>query len=234
MSEPHSALGGFRNPIFWLALFIGAAVVIVAVAVSGFSEFGPLKLFTHYELLMAEGRGVEFAEMVLYLIVFVCSMALAAAWSGRRRLYIPFGLYFFILAMEESDWLQQVFRYPSPDFFVRYNKFKAVNIHNLLIFTENRSLPAGQAFSLGFLLLPMGLFLLYHFWKAYKGNGLSRMVAAMFAFAVVAECIPLQPVFQLLLGIFALAYVFIVASVELERRKASIESPQPAQDSVKP
>ncbi|MDP8254939.1 MAG: hypothetical protein P9M14_04260 [Candidatus Alcyoniella australis] len=219
--EPH-LLESYRNPIFLLALLVGAGVVITAVGLTGISEFGPFKLYTHWELLQAEGRGVELAEMLCYLATFALSTVLAVKISGKRARFALYGAYFFVLAMEESDWLQQVLGYDSPQFFVVHNKFDAVNIHNLLMFGEGSSVPVGQYWALAFLLTPLAGFLLYSLVRAWRGEFLGKVALILFGFAFFAECIPSQPVLQLLLGIFALAYAAIVATVDSERRRRTL------------
>ena len=78
----------------------------------------------------------SFREWVSLAILFiVIGMSLWAYFksSERKKVFLAIAVWTFLVAMEECDWTQQIFFFPTPEFFLTMNAKSAMNFHNLFV-----------------------------------------------------------------------------------------------------
>ncbi len=63
----------------------------------------------------------------------------ARSWTRERSFFLFWGVLFFVAALEEVNWGQDIFLFTPPKFFIRYNQERAVNIHNFASVPMNRA-----------------------------------------------------------------------------------------------
>jgi hypothetical protein len=215
----------FRNPLFRLAVAICLVVTAVFLLKDGCSSTGCVRVYTTNNPILPDNTGRELIQLALYLAAFVVALVMAVQHRKRRVFMIAFGLYFFFFAMEETDWLQQMFHYPTPAFFAERSTQNVVNLHNLVLFG---GLIGGQLFARLLIAAPALVFGVVALVRARRGDFLSKAALAAVALTIILDFFPRHSVFQVLFGVFVVAYPLIVVSVDLEREQRAAAPDPPA------
>ena len=232
MNQPRRRYESFRNPLFQIALLVCLLAAVALTIKDGFSPTGPIRFYTTDNPIPPDNEGREVVQLLLYMLAFAIGLGLAVYHKQRRWFFLFYGLYFFVFAMEESDWLQQILHYPTPEFFREHNTREAVNIHNFAL--GGRRI-VGQLLSRLILGAPVVVFLIAALVRAVKKQFLGKLVWAALALSISLDFFPRHAVFQLFFAVFVVAYPLIVVSVDYEREElADSERPPPAEDETPP
>jgi len=217
MSEPRPRYASFQNPFFRGALALSLAVTLGLLLKNGCSPTGPIRIYTPGNPIPPDNAGVEVVQILSYLTACLTAFGFALVTSRRRWFFVAYAAYFLLFIMEETDWLQQIFNYPTPDFFLAHSTKNVVNLHNLnLLFDTGRS-TAGILLSRLLLAAPGLVFGIWCIWRAIRGDFLGKAPLAALLVVFVLDFFPKHSVFQLLFGFFAVAYPAILWSVDRER-----------------
>ena len=121
------------------AALVWAILLFPIVSTIGFA-LGLVYPPTHMRAveMLAENRQVENLTVYAYLVgcILAIAWAVRAGRRGNRRLVL---IAVFLAALclglagEEISWGQQVFHYPTPEFFRRENSQREVTIHNFSV-----------------------------------------------------------------------------------------------------
>jgi len=89
------------------------------------------------ELIADNGmyQGVIFATLLFSSIMCFYRANILRPFRGTvfSGAQIILGFLFFCFAMDEISWMQRVFDFPSPQFFLKYNTKGQMNLHHLVI-----------------------------------------------------------------------------------------------------
>lgn len=83
------------------------------------------------------GAGCFFLSSIFFLLAYYRSYGSRGLFGlGRMKIkrnlfYLFFGVVLLFGSLEELSWGQRIFRFQTPEFFLKYNRQKEVNIHNL-------------------------------------------------------------------------------------------------------
>ncbi len=223
MTAPKPTQESFRNPLFRIAVLVCLLTAVALTLKDGCSPTGAIRIYTENNPIPPDNQGREVVQLLLYLLTFGITMALAVYHKKRRWFFVVYALYFFVFAMEESDWLQQILHYPTPEFFVAHSTKDVVNIHNLQI---GGGRVVGVLISRFLLGAPALLFFIVSIRRSAKGEFLGKLPLVAIGLSLLFDCFPRHAVFQLMFGVFALTYPLIVVSVDWEREDRAAEPEQ--------
>jgi hypothetical protein len=113
---------------------------------------------------------VELLIMSFYSFTVSLSFQDSSETKAARRVWFFMGLLFLFGAMEEISWGQRILGVESPEWFIRHNRQRETNIHNLMIYGININRLVFGKFLSALLIIYIGVIpFVYRFNERVKG-----------------------------------------------------------------
>lgn len=120
---------------------IGGLIIVLGVVVYGLillrQDPGAFHIWIREDGLAEWLTCVELLIMSAYSFTVSFSFDHCNETQTGRRVWFFLGLLFLFGAMEEISWGQRILGLNSPEWFLRHNRQREINIHNLVIFGKN-------------------------------------------------------------------------------------------------
>jgi hypothetical protein len=91
----------------------------------------------YYKLLMwREDSIIEWLSFLFYFLAFIGSFSISITYYRNNAalfflMYMLLSIGLFFIAMEEISWGQRIFSLPTPEFLIKLNIQKEINVHNI-------------------------------------------------------------------------------------------------------
>jgi hypothetical protein len=133
---------------------IVATAIVVAVTYHVPEQRELLRDLTREGSLYESATAVVLALSAVYVLSVLARRNTYALARWQRRFLVLIGALLVLAALEEISWGQHLFGFDPPEFFVRHNRQRELNLHNLVRFAT-LSRPFIGALLVFFIVMPL-------------------------------------------------------------------------------